>query len=374
MKNNTLKAMLLIWAAALVISCADKQPAQRWSVEKANQWYAEREWPVGCDYVPAYAGNQLQMWGSATWDPQAIDSELALAEGLGFNSVRIFLHHELWLKERDAFFAHVEEFLSIADRHGISSLVTLFTNGGSEQRHLGEDISPILGVHNSIWAQSPGTSIVNDPSAWGPIEEYEKDVLRHFAHDSRIICWCIYNEPENVEACNTLPLLRKVFEWAREVDPDQPLTATLTIDPFNRPQRHYVRFPMITFICENSDIISFHCYDTPDKMIDFHKLTSTFGRPVFCTEYLARQYGSTFESYLPYFKEHKVAAYSFGLVNGASQCHYEWNRVDSTGVKIPHEEEPSVWFHDIFKPDHSPYDSLEVEFIKGTIARATAHQ
>lgn len=368
--KHIVTAIALIALMAAACSPQARKPAERWSEERARAWYADMEWPVGCDYVPAYAGNQLQMWADATWDPQAIDSELALAEGLGFNSVRIFLHHELWQKEREAFIAHVEEFLSIADSHGISSLVTLFTNGGSQERHLGEDISPIPGIHNSIWAQSPGESIVNDPSAWGPVEDYLKGVLTHFAHDRRIICWCIYNEPENVPSCNTLPLLRAAFGWAREVDPDQPLTATLITDPFNRPKRHYVRFPLITFICEHSDVISFHCYDTPEKMMDFHNLTTTFERPVFCTEYLARPYGSTFESYLPYFRDHKVAAYSFGLVNGATQCHYVWNDTDAEGRKIPFGSEPQVWFHDIFRADHSPYDSSEVAFIRGV----TKHQ
>ena len=80
-------------AAALLTACNCKeQPASRWSEEKANEWYARHEWPVGCDYVPAYAGNQIQMWQSSTWNPAEIDKELGWAEELGFNSVRIFLH------------------------------------------------------------------------------------------------------------------------------------------------------------------------------------------------------------------------------------------------------------------------------------------
>ena len=73
-------------AAALTTACnCEKSVAERWSEEKANAWYAERDWPVGCDYVPAYAGNQIQMWQSSTWDPAEIDKELGWAEELGFN-------------------------------------------------------------------------------------------------------------------------------------------------------------------------------------------------------------------------------------------------------------------------------------------------
>ena len=164
--KKTIKILtILALAATLTTACnCEKQVAGRWSEEKANEWYAERDWPVGCDYVPAYAGNQIQMWQSSTWDPAEIDKELGWAEELGFNSVRIFLHDKVWSADRDAFFAHIEEFLKIADSHGISSLVTLFTNGGSRDRCVDEDIAPIPGIHNSIWAQTPGIETVNDPS------------------------------------------------------------------------------------------------------------------------------------------------------------------------------------------------------------------
>ena len=51
----------IAWATSC---CA--QPGERWSEEKANAWYESMEWPVGCDYVPAYAGNQIQMWQKRT--------------------------------------------------------------------------------------------------------------------------------------------------------------------------------------------------------------------------------------------------------------------------------------------------------------------
>lgn len=361
------KILTLAICLLAVLSCCRGgdgcEPDGRWSADKANAWYETIEWPVGCDYVPAYAGNQLQMWGDGTWDPSAIDRELGLAEGLGFNSVRIFLHHKLWEADRDAFFGKIERFLEIADSHGISSLVTLFTNGGSEERFLGEDVVPVKGIHNSIWAQTPGKSIINDPSMWGVVEEYEKDLLRTFGGDRRIIAWCLYNEPENVPECNTLPLMRKVFDWAHEVRPSQPLTATIVTNPFTRKVKYYNRFPLITFVCENSDIISYHCYDPTQDHEDFLKMLEPFGRPVFCTEYLARTRGCTFESTLPLLREHKVAAYSFGLVNGATQCHYEWNRVED-GQKVPFSEEPELWFHDIFLPDGTPWDESEVSWLR----------
>lgn len=364
--KTTIKILsTLALAATLTTACnCEKQVAGRWSEEKANAWYAERDWPVGCDYVPAYAGNQIQMWQSSTWNPAEIDKELGWAEELGFNSVRIFLHDKVWSADRDAFFAHIEEFLKIADSHGISSLVTLFTNGGSRDRCVDEDIAPIPGIHNSIWAQTPGIETVNDPSQWGWVKEYEQDVLRHFKDDSRIIAWCLYNEPENVPACHTYPLLKKVFEWAREINPSQPLTAPIYTRPLSGSGNLTTRFPTVTYLCENCDVLSIHCYQPADEMQRFIDLMKTFNRPIFCTEYLARPFGSTFETVMPVLKKEKVAAYDFGLVKGAMQCHYEWNKVDADGNKIPFTEEPELWFHDILYPDGTPYNAAEVEFIK----------
>lgn len=366
----------IIAAAAILSACSQAgmapgtEESGRWTEERANAWYEAHEWPVGCDYVPAYAGNQLQMWQSSTWNPQAIDAELDLAQDLGFNTLRIFLHHKLWEAERDAFFSHIDEFLRIADSHGMSTLMTIFTNGGSQEREIDEDISPVKGIHNSIWAQTPGQDIINDPARWDMVERYEKDLLTRFADDSRIIAWCLYNEPENVPACHTLPLMKKVFQWAREVAPSQPVTATIITNPFTRKVKYYERFPLITFSCENSDILSYHCYDSPQDHEDFLKMLRPFNRPIFCTEYLGRTRGSLFETTLPILRENKVAAYSFGLVNGATQCQYEWNKVED-GVKIPFGEEPELWFHDIFRADGSPWSEDEVKAIKVLIKPIT---
>lgn len=363
MKKTALAAIIIIVSLATSASAGAKcrKDSGRWTAGQAREWYAGKEWPVGCDYVPAYAGNQLQMWHD--WDSEAIDRELSLAEDLGFNSVRVFLHHKLWESERDVFFGRIREFLAIADRHGISVLPTVCTNGGSEERSIGEDISPVPGIHNSIWAQTPGITVVNDSARWPMVEKYVKDLLRTFGKDERIIAWCLYNEPENIPAVNTLPLLRKVFEWAWEVRPSQPLTATVVTNPFTRKTKYYERFPIITFVCENSDILSYHCYDSPQDHLDFLKMLEGYGRPVFCTEYMARTRGSVFQTTLPVLREHKVAAYSFGLVNGATQFHYEWNPV-ADGRKVPFEAEPELWFHDIFKGDLTPWSEEEAEWLK----------
>ena len=87
----------------LAASCC-KAPvvAERWSAERANQWMADKGWIVGCDYVPSTAINQIEMWQAETFDPETIDRELGFAEGLGFNTVRIFFSNLVYTADPGA--------------------------------------------------------------------------------------------------------------------------------------------------------------------------------------------------------------------------------------------------------------------------------
>ena len=82
----------------------------RWSEKKVNEWYSKNPWPVGCNYVPQYAINQLEMWPVESFDPVIIDKELGWAGELGFNTVRVFLHHLLWEQDSNAFLERMDKF------------------------------------------------------------------------------------------------------------------------------------------------------------------------------------------------------------------------------------------------------------------------
>ncbi len=86
-----------------------------------------------------------------------------------------------------------------------------------------------------------------------------------------------------------------------------------------------------------------------------------FNRPLLCTEYMARPFGCTFQEILPLFKKYNVGAYNWGLVAGKSQTHCPWDSWD-----MAYENEPEVWFHDIFRTNGEPYDKSEIAFIKQT--------
>ena len=63
---------------------------QRWTEAQANAWYVQQPWPVGADFLPSTAINELEMWQGDTFDSATIDRELGWAEGIGMNTMRVF--------------------------------------------------------------------------------------------------------------------------------------------------------------------------------------------------------------------------------------------------------------------------------------------
>jgi hypothetical protein len=108
-----------------------------------------------------------------------------------------------------------------------------------------------------------------------------------------------------------------------------------------------------------SDVISLHSYDKLEGIKLCVEHLRRYGRPVLCTEYMARPRGSMFDPILGYLKEQKVAAYNWGFVAGKTNTIYAWD----TWQK-PAEAEPQVWFHDIFRQDGTPFDAKEAEYIR----------
>ena len=302
--------ILIVTILFLLTTTGCAQQAERWSTEKANAWYASQKWPVGINYVTATAINQFEMWQEETFDPKTMELELGRAGELGFNTVRIFLHDMVWEADPAGFKQRLDTFLGICQKHGMRAIVTFFTNGGRfESPKLGVQPASVQGVHNSQWIQSPGAPSVNDPSTYPRLERYVKDVMTTFKADDRILLWCLYNEPENFkQKAHSMPLLREVFRWAREVNPSQPLSSPIWIYPGGHGTRS--NLPIISFLGENCDVMTFHCYYGPEEMEKFIAFMKQFDRPVICQEYMGRP-RSTFEEIMPILKREKVGAISW---------------------------------------------------------------
>jgi len=342
--------------------------AQRWPAPQANDWYTRQPFLVGSNFIPSTAINELEMWQADTFDLPTIDRELGWAEGLGMNTMRVFLHNLLWQQDSAGFLRRTDQFLQVADKHHIRIMFVLLDSVWDPYPKLGRQRDPKPHVHNSGWVQAPGAEILKNEPRWNQeLKPYVVGVISHFRDDPRVLMWDLMNEPDNEngsykaqelpnKAEVALRLLREEWKWARSSNPSQPLTSGVWKEDWSSDDKLSA---MASFQLQNSDVITFHSYDPPDEMKSRIASLRRFGRPIVCTEYMARPRGSTFAAILPLLKAERVGAYNWGFVNGKSQTIYPWDSWEKT-----YTGEPAVWFHDIFRKDGSPYDPKEVTLIR----------
>jgi hypothetical protein len=378
--NHIMKRFLLFFVLLPFLGCQTAHqkpvPREKWTAQQANAWYAKHPWLAGCNYTPRTAINQIEMWQADTWDAKTINEELAWAHDLGFTSVRVFLHDLVWKTDRNGFIHRMGQFLDIAEKHNIGVMFVLFDSVWDPFPKTGKQREPHPHRHNSGWVQSPGQEILKDPAKQDELKAYVQDVIGHFRNDKRIQVWDIFNEPDNrvpqyrdvllpgkVEFA--LQLLKKTFVWAREVNPTQPITSGVWIGNWADEAK---LSPTERTQLEESDVISFHTYDPIEGAKKCVQNLKRYGRPILCTEFMARPRGSRFDPVLGYFKEQNVGAYCWGFVNGKSQTIYPW---DSWEKKYT--AEPNPWFHDILRADGTPYDVQETDYIKSLTKAAKRH-
>ena len=323
----------------------------RWSPDRAAQYMARFGVLKGCNYVPADA--------SSVWAERLranIDRELGWAAEISLNSVRVFIPLILYQELGERLFDRIDRFLDLAASHKLSFIPVLGTNSIEDPAYKPDpaqtpaDREPattfLPGVHGGVHRPRPGmVSARRDLEKVKPIaRDFVRAVIGKYARDQRIVAWDLFNEPIPVDR----PMVEHVFACAREVGPSQPLTATWQGEDL-------------------SDVYSFHTYGKPGRNMGSQPELLPFdiemrqavesGRPLLCTECLARTFGNTFDAFLPFFAKYRVGWYIWGLCAGTAQHHFPWD----WPVGSP---EPKNWFHCILYPDGTPYRDEEIELIR----------
>ncbi|MGN6374822.1 MAG: glycoside hydrolase 5 family protein [Sphingomonas sp.] len=366
-------ALVLMAGVAAAAAATPAAARDRWTPDQAKTWYAKQPYLIGANYVPSDAINELEMWQAPTFDPQRIDQEFGWAQAMGMDTMRVFLHDLLWQQDPAGFKKRIDTFLTIAHKHGIKPIFVLFDSCWDPHPKLGPQHPPIPGVHNSGWVQSPGTDVLQDPSQYPRLEAYVKGVVGAFANDDRILAWDVWNEPDNGadqypgqpkdKAELVAKLLPQVFQWARSANPTQPLTSGVWLGMNWAPNGN--RSPMEAIQLDQSDVITFHDYSWPEVLKQRIAMLKQYGRPIICTEYMARGAGSTFDGSLPVGKRENVGMINWGFVEGKEQTYLPWDSWQRPYVLA----QPTVWFHDVLHTDGTPYRQAEVDLIK-RIAKA----
>jgi len=360
----------------------------RWSADEAQAWWDGKPWICGFNFLPSTAVNFLEMWYSDSFDPATIERELGWAGKIGFNAMRVNLHSLVWEHDRDGFLARIDHVMEIAQGAGIDTVLCLFDDcgfGGAEPVY-GPQPDPVPGIHNSRAVACPGRDTVVDPTRRPVLESYLRDIVRSFANDPRVLFWDLYNEPGNrMEFVSggfskydgdldrhSLSLMEQAFDWARRERPAQPVTVAAWTTPLPGEDAHPYQTEIDRAALRLSDIVTFHAYWKADHVARFIDDLAGLGRPMLCTEWMARAVDSRIDDQLQLFHDRKVGCFQWGLVKGRTQTHLPW----PADLVKAHGGAPdrSVWFHDLLHEDGRPYAPHEVQTIAALTGRNMENQ
>ena len=346
----------------------------RWSKERIWEWYNARPWIRGCNYMSADCANRIDQWQELGFEERlaTTEEEFKLMQSLGYNSIRIILEFVVWDEQHDGFMDRFERYISLADKYGISCMVVLANDC---MRPKSFEVNKI-GVQNVDLGYHGGRKISQhghqDEMGWHVLDdmslapryfEMVKEIVTKYKNDERIIIWDVYNEVGNSKRRDvSLPNLKKLFELLREIDPCQPLTCEM----WESHHKTYSDIPEVQrYGIEHSDIISYHNYGDYVTNIRLIKELKKHERPILNTEWLARGRGNTVQEMFPLFYLEKIGCYNWGFVAGKYQTYEPWNGIWEQYEKDPHLNfDFTKWFHDLYRPNHRPYDPKETELIK----------
>lgn len=349
----------------------------QWSKEKSWEWYHAKPWIRGCNYMSADCANRIDQWQAYEFEDrfETTKKELMLMSKLGYNSIRIIPEFIVWLKEHDGFMERFERYIALAAQNGISCMVVLGNDcvppyeEAMQRMHLGKQHvdwgyhgGRIISQHGAF--DGAGYSLLDEPEYAKKYAAFVAEIVETYKNDERIIIWDVFNEPGNSKRNSmSLPHLEKFVQIIRTIDPIQPLTIGIWSQTTNFEKLMEIE----KYGLENSDIISYHNYQSYEDNIYEIKLLKKYGRPIINTEWLNRCGGNTIEELFPLFYLEKIGCYNWGFVAGKYQTYEPWNGVWDSFENNPASFDKfdfTKWLHDIYRPSHRPYNPKETALIK----------
>ena len=346
---------------------------RQWTPAEAREWYKKYPWIRGCNFIGSDCCSRIDMWQSYHSDEHLLtaDNELALAEKLGFNTIRLLIEFDVWAQEHDSFMTIFESYISLAAKHKITVLPVLaneavISRGEFRFKPLGEQ-KYYLGYHQGRLPLTP------EQSAQNPVHPLEvvpyrtqylqmvTEIVKKYADDTRILAWDVYNEPGIILKERSRPLIRLLFDTVRACDPSQPLMA----DIFRPIKCDEVTDETDRLSLSLSDVISFHGYWPYEKLLPMIEVLKKEERPIFMTEWLNRIMNNTVKEIYPLLYLENIACWCWGFVLGKTQTNEPW---DSLWLQYENGTHPEYdftkWMHDLYRPGFHPYDPHEIELIR----------
>ena len=356
---------------------------RRWTKQEAWQWYDSRPWMRGCNYMSADCANRVDQWQELGFEERfaTTEEELKLMAETGFNTVRLILEFVVWQQEHDGFMERFERYIALCAKYGISCMIVLANDCMPPKTESWK--RPAIGPQQYDWGYHGGVKrsqhgthtepaphfYLDDPDTRAQYYEMVRQIVGKYREDPRICIWDVFNEPGNSRRTEiTLPILQEMFALVRSLDPVQPLTAGVfrTSSDKSVPLSATEQYAL-----DNSDIISYHSYSGYSQHIKvIHRLKKE-GRPLINTEWLGRVFGNDVFSLFPLFYLEKIGCWNWGFVAGKYQTYEPW---EGTWTNYYNGSKTDVdftkWFHDLYRPNHRPYDPKEIALIREFCALA----
>lgn len=354
-----------------------------WSKERIWEWYTARPWIRGCNYMSADCANRFDQWQAYGFEErlETTRREFALMAETGLNAIRIIPEFYVWEQEHDGFMERFDRYLSLAAEYGISAMVVLGNDccppyeEAMRRLHLGEQTVD-WGYHGGYKMSQhggfagPGYSVLDDPEKAEKYYQFVRELVTVYQNDERVLIWDVFNEPGNSNRGSlSLPHMKRFFEIIHEIDPIQPTTVGIM------GVTGGMALEIEQYGLENSDIISFHNYASTTVLVKMIRRYRAYGRPMLLTEWLNRSEGNTVQAVFPLLYLEKIGSYNWGLVAGKAQYFEAWNSVWEAYDRDPKTEKMrnfdfTKWLHDLYRPNHRPYDPHEIELMKAFCAMA----
>lgn len=347
---------------------------EKWTCEQANAWYQKIGWLRGCNFIGSDCANRLDMWQKYDCEAKlaTAERELALCQKIGFNTVRLWANFDVYYAEPDSYMEIFERYIALCAKYGQKVMVVLTHD---EDLPRGEEFVPkqmgeqkyALGVHQGRFPTPPEMKAkktkhyMEYPQLREKFLEMVKRTVSKYARDERIICWNIYNEPGIGIQDRCVEILKALFEAVRAEDPIQPLCADL----WGSIKDGVIPSKGEKLALELSDIISFHSYQSYEKLVAEIRFLQRFNRPLFLTEWLHRINHNNVQEIYPLLYLANVSNYCWGFVVGKTQTHEPWTSLwEQWDQGVGARYDFTKWQHDLFRPNLRPYDPNEIVLIE----------
>lgn len=346
----------------------------QWTPQQANEWYQKLGWLRGCNFIGSDCANRLDMFQKYKSEEKlaTAERELALCQKIGFNTVRLWANFDVYYAEPDSYMEIFDRYIDLCDKYGQKVMVVL---AHEEDLPRGDVFIPkkmgeqpyALGYHFGRDPLSEEEQAKEErhyleyPELREKYLEMVRSTVRKYAHDERVFCWNVMNEPGITLGDRALELLPILFDTVRAEDPEQPLCA----DIWRGFENGKAESAAEQLALELSDVISFHCYSPYWKVVVRIKELQKLGRPLFMTEWLNRVNHSTVEEIYPLLYLENIANYCWGFVVGKTQTNEPWDVMWEQYERGERRDyDFTKWQHDLFRTNGRPYDPNEIKLIR----------